>query len=81
MADGGVLPLIDEACDASLMGEERGISSARKFAKAYYTRKRLVYGGRPLRYRTSLLGTEQSRFTNGGQADARVYDSNVYIDA
>lgn len=42
MADGGVLPLIDEACDASLMGEERGISSARKLAKAYYTRKRLV---------------------------------------
>lgn len=27
MADGGVLPLIDEACDASLR-EERGISRA-----------------------------------------------------
>lgn len=47
MADGGVLPLIDEACDASLMGE-RGISNARKLAKAYYTGKRLVYGGRLL---------------------------------
>lgn len=79
MADGGVLPLIDEACDASLMGEERGISSARKLAKAYYTRKRLVYGGRPLRHRTSLLGTEQSRFTNGGQADARGFTIRMFI--
>lgn len=25
MADGGVLPLIDEACDASLMGGERNL--------------------------------------------------------
>lgn len=48
MADGGVLPLIDEACDASLMGGERN-SNARRLAKAYYTRKRLVYGGPLLR--------------------------------
>ncbi len=33
MADGGVLPLIDEACDASLMGGEKE-SPARKLANS-----------------------------------------------
>lgn len=60
MADGGVLPLIDEACDASLMGGTRNLQR-RKLAKACYTKKRLVYGGRLLRS-SQIERTEQSRF-------------------